>query len=84
MHAFSSHEAPDPVEVMTALGQQHGAGIGLPAPVAADIGMRLMPVAERLFRHDPKGRAADAYRELVKEVTGFGEKQRSKSADLGR
>ena len=31
-----------------------------------------------------KGRAADAYRELVKEVTGFGEKQRSKSADLGR
>ena len=37
-----------------------------------------------IFRHDPKGRAADAYRELVKEVTGFGEKQRSKSADLGR
>ena len=37
-----------------------------------------------IFRHDPKGRAADAYRELVKEVTSFGEKQRSKSADLGR
>ena len=37
-----------------------------------------------IFRHDPKGRAADAYRELVKEVTGFGEKQRSKSADLCR
>ena len=37
-----------------------------------------------IFRHDPKGRAAEAYRELVKEVTGFGEKQRSKSADLCR
>ena len=37
-----------------------------------------------IFRHDPKGRAADAYRELVKEVTGFGEKQRGRSIDLGR
>ena len=37
-----------------------------------------------IFRHDPKGRAADAYRELVKEVSGFGEKQRGKSFDLGR
>ena len=37
-----------------------------------------------IFRHDPKGRAADAYRELVKEVMCFGEKQRSKPADLGR
>ena len=37
-----------------------------------------------IFRHDPKGRAADAYRELVKEVMGFGEKQRGRSIDLGR
>ena len=37
-----------------------------------------------IFRHDPKGRAADAYRELVKEVMCFGEKQRSKPADLSR
>lgn len=37
-----------------------------------------------IFRHDPKGRAADAYRELVKEVMDFGEKQRGKSFDLGR
>ena len=37
-----------------------------------------------IFQHDPKGRAADAYRALVKEVTCFGEKQRGKSTDIGR
>ena len=37
-----------------------------------------------IFRHDPRGRAADAYRSLVKEVQEIGEKQRSKSADLSR
>lgn len=37
-----------------------------------------------IFLHDPKGKAADAYRELVKEVTSFGEKQRGKSTDIVR
>lgn len=37
-----------------------------------------------IFRHEPKGRAADAYRSLVKEVQDIGEKQRFKSADLSR
>ncbi len=37
-----------------------------------------------IFLHDPKGRAAEAYRSLVKEVTSIGEKQRSRSFDLGR
>ncbi len=37
-----------------------------------------------IFLHDPKGRAADAYRNLVQEVMDIGEKQRIKSADLGR
>ena len=37
-----------------------------------------------IFLHDPKGRAADAYRSLVKEVTDVGEKQRSRASDLGR
>ena len=37
-----------------------------------------------IFRHEPRGRAADAYRSLVKEVQEIGEKQRSKSADLSR
>ena len=37
-----------------------------------------------IFRHEPKGRAAETYRNLVKEVMDIGEKQRSKSTDLGR
>lgn len=37
-----------------------------------------------IFLHDPKGRAADAYRNLVQEVMDIGEKQRIKSADLSR
>ena len=37
-----------------------------------------------IFRHEPRGRAADAYRSLVKEVQDIGEKQRFKSADLCR
>ncbi len=31
-----------------------------------------------IFRHEPKGRAAEAYRGLVKEVLDIGEKQRTK------
>ena len=34
-----------------------------------------------IFRHEPKGRAADAYRSLVKEVLAIGEKQRSRSTE---
>ena len=37
-----------------------------------------------IFQHDPKGKAAEAYRWLVKEVMAIGAKQRGKSADLGR
>lgn len=37
-----------------------------------------------IFLHDPKGRAAEAYRNLVQEVMNIGEKQRVKSADLSR
>ena len=33
-----------------------------------------------IFKHEPRGRAADSYRSLVKEVTEIGNKQRSKSA----
>lgn len=33
-----------------------------------------------IFLHEPKGRAAEAYRGLVKEVLEIGEKQRGKSA----
>lgn len=37
-----------------------------------------------IFQHDPRGRAADAYRSLTKEVLDIGEKQRSRTSDLGR
>lgn len=37
-----------------------------------------------IFKHEPKGRAAETYRNLVKEVMDIGEKQRSKSTDLSR
>ena len=37
-----------------------------------------------IFLHEPKGRAADAYRSLVEEVMQIGETKRVKSADLSR
>lgn len=37
-----------------------------------------------IFLHEPKGKAANAYRSLVKEVMSIGEKERSRSSDLGR
>lgn len=37
-----------------------------------------------IFAHEPKGKAAETYRNLTKEVLAFGEKQRSRSADLSR
>lgn len=37
-----------------------------------------------IFQHEPKGRAADVYRGLTKEVLKIGEKQRSRTSDLSR
>jgi len=37
-----------------------------------------------IFKHDPHGKAAKAYADLVKEVQGIGEKQRGKPFDVGR
>ena len=37
-----------------------------------------------IFKHEPKGRAAEVYRTLVKEVMDIGEKQRSKPSDISR
>ena len=37
-----------------------------------------------IFEHEPKGRAADAYRNLTKEVLEIGNKERSRTSDLGR
>ena len=37
-----------------------------------------------IFLHEPRGKAAEAYRNLVKEVLDIGEKKRSRSDDLAR
>ena len=37
-----------------------------------------------IFKHDPRGKAAEAYRSLVQEVSDIGTKQRQRSADIGR
>ena len=37
-----------------------------------------------IYKHEPKGRAAEAYRSLTKEVIDIGEKQRSRSANITR
>ena len=37
-----------------------------------------------IFKHDPKGKAAEAYRTLVQEVMDIGEKQRSRSVNVTR
>ncbi len=37
-----------------------------------------------IFKHDPRGRASQAYEMLVKEVMEIGEKQRSRTSDLTR
>lgn len=37
-----------------------------------------------IFKHEPRGKAAAAYRNLVREVTDIGTKQRQKSADISR
>ena len=37
-----------------------------------------------IYLHDPKGRAAEAYRNLTKEVMEIGEKQRSRASNIAR
>ena len=39
---------------------------------------------KNIYLHEPRGKAADAYRRLVKEVMSIGEKERSRASDLGR
>ena len=37
-----------------------------------------------IFQHEPRGRAAEAYRSLTKEVLEIGHKERSRASDLSR
>ena len=57
----------------------------LNAVIPSTVRLAEISTADRsIFLHDPKGRAADAYRRLTKEVLDIGEKQRVRSSDLGR
>ena len=37
-----------------------------------------------IFKHDPKGKAAEAYAKLTKEVMACGARQRKRASDLAR
>ena len=37
-----------------------------------------------IFQHEPRGRIADAYHKLTKEVLEIGQKERGRTSDLGR
>ena len=63
---------------------------GKPLPIMQTVIPATVRLAEistaghSIFKHEPKGRAAEAYRTLVKEVMDIGEKQRSKPSDISR
>ncbi len=57
----------------------------LEAVIPSTVRLAEISVADHsIFKHDPNGPAADAYRTLVKEVMAIGEKQRSKPSDIAR
>ena len=54
----------------------------LNAVIPATVRLAEISTADKsIFQHEPRGRAADAYRGLVKEVMEIGEKQRGRSAE---
>ena len=63
---------------------------GRPLPVLDTVIPATVRLAEvstadkSIFQHEPRGRAADAYRRLTKEVLEIGQKERSRASDLGR
>ena len=57
----------------------------LQAKIPATVRLAEMSTADKsIFLYDPKGKAAEAYGDLVKEVLAFGEKQRVKLVDIDR
>ena len=55
------------------------------AVIPATVRLAEVSTADKsIFQHEPKGRAAEAYRNLTKEVLKIGEKQRSRTSDLSR
>lgn len=57
----------------------------LDAVIPATVRLAEISTADKsIFRHEPNGKAAQAYRALTKEVLEIGDKQRSRSADTIR
>ena len=73
-------------EVVSAVKENFGKHLPvLQAVIPATVRLAEISTADKsIFRHEPRGKAAEAYRTLVQEVMEIGEKQRSRSADLGR
>ena len=55
------------------------------AVIPATVRLAEVSTADKsIFQHEPRGRAAEAYRSLTKEVLKIGKKQRSRTSDLSR
>ncbi len=55
------------------------------AVIPATVRLAEVSTADKsIFVHEPHGKAAEAYRKLVKEVQDIGEKKRVRTADIGR
>ena len=55
------------------------------AVIPATVRLAEISTADKsIFQHEPRGRAAEAYRSLTKEVMEIGNKQRSRTSDLSR
>ena len=73
-------------EVVTAVKENFGKRLPvMQTVIPATVRLAEISTADKsIFYHEPKGKAAEAYRNLVREVREIGEKQRSRSVDLSR
>ncbi len=72
-------------EIVRAVKEEFGKHLPvMQTVIPATVRLAEISIADKsIFKHDPRGPAAEAYRNLVKEVLAIGEKQRGKSA-VGR
>lgn len=73
-------------EIVTAVKKNYGKRLPvLHTVIPATVRLAEVSTADKsIFKHEPNGKAAQAYGSLVKEVQSIGEKQRSKPSDISR
>lgn len=73
-------------EIVTAVKENYGKRLPvLHTVIPATVRLAEVSTADKsIFKHEPNGKAAQAYGSLVKEVQSIGEKQRSKPSDISR